>query len=264
MHGGYPFGYLLAAFGVIVLIPRFGWRAMFFAGLIPAAFTVFLASKTPESEASKQHRLPSLREMMRVAFAHGKGFAYLLLVMTVMTCLSHGTQDLYPDSMREAHGLWRTMTSYVAMSYNVAAVLGAIFFGRISEFVGRRRSMITALALSLIAIPAWVFGSTLPVLVAGSFAMQTGVQGAFGVIPAHLNELSPDPIRGLFPGFVYQPGVFFGSPAVAIEYALRDTIGYRWALTSFEATVIVLLIIMFSLGPERRGRSFVRETASSN
>jgi SHS family lactate transporter-like MFS transporter len=261
MQGGYPFGYLLAALGILVLMPRFGWRAMFFAGLLPAAFTVFLTSRAPESEAWKQNRAPSLWAMAKVAFAHGKAFLYLLLVMTVMTCLSHGTQDLYPDFLREAHGLSRNTVSYMAMLYNVGAVLGAIFFGRISEFVGRRRSMIAALTLSFLAIPAWAFGSTLAILVAGSFAMQTGVQGAFGVVPAHLNELSPDAIRGLFPGFVYQLGVLFGSPAVTVEYALRDSIGYRWALTSFEATVILLLIVIFSLGPERRGRSFVRREA---
>jgi MFS transporter, SHS family, lactate transporter len=262
MQGGYPFGYLLAALAVIVLIPRFGWRSMFFAGLIPAALTVFLASKAPESEAWRQHRVTSLWAMMKVAFAHGRSFMYLLLVMSVMTCLSHGTQDLYPDFLREIHGLPRNAISYVAMLYNVGAVLGAIFFGRISEFLGRRLSMIAALMLSLVAVPAWVFGSSLVVLVIGSFAMQTGVQGAFGVIPAHLNELSPDAVRGLFPGFVYQLGVLLGSPAVAIEYALRDTIGYRWALASFEGTVIVLLIVIFALGPERRGRSFVGKQAA--
>jgi SHS family lactate transporter-like MFS transporter len=145
------------------------------------------------------------------------------------------------------------------MLYNVGAVLGAIFFGRISERIGRRQSMITALALSLVAIPAWAFGNSLGLLLAGSFVMQTGVQGAFGVVPAHLNELSPDAIRGLFPGFVYQLGVLFGSSSVTIEYALRDRVGYQWALTLFEGCVILLLIVIYAVGPESRGRSFVRE-----
>jgi SHS family lactate transporter-like MFS transporter len=258
MQGGYPFGYLLAALAAILVIPRYGWRAMFFVGVPLAALTIYLASRAPESEAWRAHRVPSLRAMITVAFAHGRRFGYLLLVMSVMTCLSHGTQDLYPDFLRTEHGLSRDAVSYIAMFYNVGAVLGAIFFGRISERIGRRHSMIAALVLSLAAIPAWAFGQTLPLLIAGSFAMQTGVQGAFGVVPAHLNELSPDAIRGLFPGFVYQLGVLVGSPAVSIEYALRDLVGYHWALTLFEATVIAVLIVIFGFGPESRGRSFIR------
>ena len=261
MQGGYPFGYLLAALAVVVVLPHFGWRALFYTGIPLALVTVFLASKAPESVAWKQHRVPNLRTMFSVALAHGRRFGYLLLVMTMMTCLSHGTQDLYPDFLRSAHNLSRNAVSYIAMLYNVGAVLGAIFFGRMSERMGRRRSIIAALCLSSLAIPAWAFGNTLALLIVGSFAMQTGVQGAFGVVPAHLNELSPDAIRGLFPGFVYQLGVLCGSPAVAIEYALRDRMGYQWALTLFEAAVILLLVAIFAFGPENRGKSFVKEAA---
>ena len=136
------------------------------------------------------------------------------------------------------------------------AILGALFFGHISETIGRRRSIILALGVSLLSIPAWVFGSSLLALVLGSYFMQTGVQGAFGVIPAHLNELSPDAVRSLFPGFVYQLGVLIGSPAVSFEYALRNRPGYPWALTSFEACVILALCCIFTFGPERLGRNF--------
>ena len=116
--------------------------------------------------------------------------------------------------------------------------------------------MIAALVLSLMSIPAWAFGGGLLSLVLGSFVMQAGVQGAFGVIPAHLTELSPDAVRSLFPGFVYQLGVLVASPAVSFEYALRDHLGYPWALTFFELTVITSLILIFTFGPEKRGRSF--------
>ena len=116
--------------------------------------------------------------------------------------------------------------------------------------------MIAALILSLLSIPAWAFGGSVLMLVLGSFFMQTGVQGAFGVIPAHLNELSPDAVRSLFPGFVYQLGVLIASPAVSFEYLLRDHLGYPWALTVFEVAVILALIVIFALGPENRGRSF--------
>ena len=116
-----------------------------------------------------------------------------------------------------------------------------------------------ALVIALLSIPAWAFGTSLGVLVAGSYLMQTGVQGAFGVIPAHLNELSPDVVRSLFPGIVYQLGVLLASPATAVEYLLRDHFGYPWALTMFEVGVIVLMIVIFWFGPEARDRSFLRE-----
>ncbi len=258
MQGGYPMGYLLAAGTMLVVVPLFGWRATFFVGVIPAMFTVYLASKAPEPDAWKQHRLPSISSIFRVLLQHRKSFAYLLLVMTFMTCLSHGTQDLYPDFLKTEQDLSRTVVSYMAMFYNVGAILGALFFGHFSQTLGRRRSIIYAVSLSFLSIPAWAFGHSLWTLVAGSFLMQTGVQGAFGVIPAHLNELSPDAVRGLFPGFVYQLGVLISSPAVAIEYSLREKLGYRWALTTFEGVVILSLILIFAFGPEKLGKDFCK------
>jgi len=142
--------------------------------------------------------------------------------------------------------------------YNVGAIAGALSFGGFSERLGRRKAMIAALTLSLLSIPAWAFGGSILVLVVGSFLMQTGVQGAFGVIPAHLNELSPDAIRSLFPGFVYQLGVLIASPAVSFEFVLRDRLGYPLALTLFEFCVIASLILIFALGPEKRGKNFYR------
>ena len=139
---------------------------------------------------------------------------------------------------------------------------GALIFGSLSQKIGRRYSIMLALVISLVSIPAWAFGTSLTVLVIGSYLMQTGVQGAFGVIPAHLNELSPDAVRSLFPGFVYQLGVLVASPATAIEFVLRDHFGYPWALTMFEASVILLMILIFWFGPEARDRSFVREKMS--
>jgi SHS family lactate transporter-like MFS transporter len=195
-------------------------------------------------------------------------FFYLLLMMSIMLCLSHGTQDLYPDFLKSIPGITAQrvlgMKALYGMPilYNVGAIVGALIFGSLSQKIGRRYSIMLALVISLVSIPAWAFGTSLTVLVIGSYLMQTGVQGAFGVIPAHLNELSPDAVRSLFPGFVYQLGVLVASPATAIEFVLRDHFGYPWALTAFEASVILLMILIFWFGPEARDRSFMRAEKS--
>jgi len=267
MQGGYPFGYLLAAVGMLTIMPHLGWRAMFVVGSLLAVVIVILTYLSPESEAWKQHRMGSIANIFKTLFQHMGSFSYLLVVMVVMSCLSHGTQDLYPDflkslpSIKDALVLGMKPLYGIPIIYNIGAITGAIFFGYISERIGRRYAIMVALLLSLLAIPAWAFGSSVLMLVVGSYVMQTGVQGAFGVIPAHLNELSPDAVRSLFPGFVYQLGVLVASPAVSFEFFLRDQFGYPWALTLFEVIVIVLLLIIFALGPEQRGRHFLKRVS---
>ena len=265
MQGGYPFGYLLASVGMLTIMPHFGWRAMFVVGLSVTTLILIFTYLSPESEAWKQHRMGSVVSIFKTLFQHMRSFSYLLLVMVFMSCLSHGTQDLYPDFLKTLpvirHALVFGMKPLygIPIVYNIGAILGAILFGHYSERIGRRYAIIAALLLSLLAIPAWAFGGSMLTLVIGSFLMQTGVQGAFGVIPAHLNELSPDAVRSLFPGFVYQLGVFIASPAVSFEYFLRNRFGYPWALTLFEVVVIVALLFIFGFGPEKRGRSFSRK-----
>jgi MFS transporter, SHS family, lactate transporter len=266
MQAGYPMGYLLASVAMQALTPSFGWRSVFFVGAPVALLIVILTLFAPESEAWKQHRPASLKQIFDSMLHHKAMFFYLLLMMGVMLCLSHGTQDLYPDFLKSIPGVaGKSILGMKALYgmpilYNIGAILGALFFGQLSQKIGRRNSIMLALVVSLVSIPAWAFGTSLGVLVVGSYLMQTGVQGAFGVIPAHLNELSPDAVRSLFPGFVYQLGVLLASPATAIEFVLRDHFGYPWALTMFEGTVIVLMIIIFWFGPEARDRSFLRES----
>src|SRR4030095_11770958 len=122
--------------------------------------------------------------------------------------------------------------------------------------IGRRLSMASALGLCLFAMPGWAFGGSLAALAAGAFFMQVGVQGAWGIIPAHLNELSPDETRGLMPGFAYQLGILFAAPVNNIVYALRGWIGYSWALAAFQIANIFLLVIVLLLGRENKGRNF--------
>lgn len=257
IQSGYSIGYLLAAIAARFILPAWGWRPMFWIGGVPALLALYIRMKVPESEAWKQHRAPTVGAILRTAGSYWKSFAYLVVLMTLMMFLSHGTQDLYPDFLKTELQIQPANVSYIAMLYNVGAVLGAILFGHFSERIGRRYSMIAALGVCLLVIPLWAFGTTALLVTAGSFLMQVGVQGAWGVIPAHLNELSPDAARGLIPGLSYQLGILFAAPTNTVEYILRDAFGYRWALASFETATIVLLVLALLVGKEQRGKSFL-------
>lgn len=254
MQAGYSLGYLLAAVAVRTIEPHFGWTWMFLSGLFIAALVAVLTLLSPESLARKRASKASFGEILRTPFHYKKDFVYLVLLMTVITCLSHGTQDLYPDFLKSVHGFSNVIVSNITVLYNVGAIAGCLIIGHFSEKLGRRKSIMLALGISVISISAWAFGSSMGMLALGSFVMQFGVQGVFGVIPAHLTELSPDRVRSLFPGVVYQLGMLFGAPSVGIEFALRRGLGYSWALTSFELCTIAALFLLCIFGPERRGR----------
>jgi SHS family lactate transporter-like MFS transporter len=256
MQSGYPMGYLLAAVAIENVLPHFGWRAMFCIGFVVAILISILTLRSPESSAWQSHHQTSIGKMFLVLWENQTGFVYLLLVMTVMSCLSHGTQDLYPDFLKSTHGFPRSTVSSIAILYNICAIASSLFFGQLSELLGRRRTIMLALGVASIALYPWAFGVAPAMLIIGACLMQTGVQGTFGIIPAHLNELAPNAVRSLFPGFVYQLGVLLASPAVSIQYALQKRLGYPWALTLFEGAVIGSLIVIFGLGPERKGRDF--------
>ena len=263
MQSGYPLGYLLAALAMESVLPHLGWRAMFCVGFTVAILISILALRAPESSAWQLHHQRSIGTMFRVLWENRRGFAYLLLVMTVMSCLSHGTQDLYPDFLKSEHGFARTTVSDIAILYNLCAIASSAFFGHLSESLGRRHTIMLALGISLLALYPWAFGTAFSTLVAGACLMQFGVQGTFGVIPAHLNELAPNAVRSLFPGFVYQLGVLVASPAVSIQYALQRRLGYPKALTLFEGVVITSLLVIFFLGSERKGRDFRKADESA-
>jgi len=259
LQSGYSIGYLLAAMAARFLLPAWGWRPMFWIGALPALLALYIRTKVPESEAWKQHRAASTGQVLRIATQEWKRFLYLVVLMTFMMFLSHGTQDLYPDFLQEVHRASVSVRANIAIIYNIGAVVGAILFGHLSQVAGRRKGMIAALGLSLVMIPLWAFGGNLTVLVIGAFLMQAGVQGAWGVIPVHLNELSADATRGLMPGLTYQLGILLASPTNSIQYALRDRVGYRWAIAGFEVVTILMLAVLLLLGSERHGRSFVRD-----
>jgi SHS family lactate transporter-like MFS transporter len=258
LQSGYTLGYLLAAVAARFLLPAFGWRAMFWAGAAPALLALYIRTKVPESEAWKQHRAASTGEVLRIVGREWKRFVYLVVLMTFMMFLSHGTQDLYPDFLQEVHKLSAATRANVAIIYNCGAIVGALIFGHLSQLAGRRKGMMAALGLVLLVIPLWAFGHTLPLIVLSAFLIQMGVQGAWGVIPVHLNELSADAARGLMPGLAYQIGILLASPTNSIQYALRDRVGYQWAIAGFEIVTIAVLAVLLWRGKENHSRSFVR------
>jgi len=258
LQSGYSNGYLLAAVAARFLLPAWGWRAMFWVGALPALLALYIRFKVPESEAWKQHRVGSTGQVLRVVAKEWKRFAYLVVLMTFMMFLSHGTQDLYPDFLQEVHKVSAAMRANITIIANIGAVIGGIIFGHLSQVSGRRIGMMAAMSLSLCVIPLWAFGGSIPVVILGAFLMQAGVQGAWGVIPVHLNELAADAARSLMPGLAYQLGNLLASPNNSIQYALRGKVGYPWAIGGFAIVTIGTLAILLLWGKEEHSRSFVR------
>ena len=264
LQSGYSIGYLLAALAARFVLPTLGWRWMFWLGALPAFLALYIRTKVPESEAWKQHRVETTGQVLRVVAGNWKRFAYLAALMTFMMFLSHGTQDLYPDFLKEVHHIAASSVANFAVLYNNGAVAGAVVFGALSQRVGRRKGMMAALGLCLLMIPAWAFGGRVAVVVASSVILQMGVQGAWGVIPVHLNELAADAVRGLMPGLSYQLGILFASPTNTIQYTLREHFGYGRALAGFELVTILALLLLLWRGAEAHGRSFLKQAPAES
>ncbi len=256
LQSGWAVGYLLAAVAARFILPAWGWRAMFWAGGVPALLVLYVRARVPEPEAWKANRVQNTGAILKTITRDSKSFIYLVLLMTLMMFLSHGTQDLYPDFLKSAHHIAAKTVASIAILYNFGAILGSVLFGQFSEKYGRRRGMTVALVLSLVVIPLWAFGRSAASLALAAVLMQMGVQGAWGIIPAHLNELAPASSRSLLPGLAYQLGILIAAPTNTFEYALRNRLGYAWALSAFELAVIVMGMIVINLGRERRGLDF--------
>jgi len=252
----------VAALAARFILPVWGWRAMFWIGGLPALLALYVRAKVPESEAWQRHKASSLGDLFRTLAANGKQVFYLIVLMALMNFLSHGTQDLYPDFLATVHHLSGATVAWMAVLYNLGAVVGAVIFGWLSGPWGRRRSMLAAFALSVCVIPFWAFGAGVWLLAVAAFLMQAGVQGAWGIIPVHLNELAPEKARGLVPGFSYQIGILIAAPTSNIEYALRDHFGYGKAMGGFELLILIGVGLAVWLGPERTGRDFLAAAAS--
>ena len=191
---------------------------------------------------------------------HAGVFAFLVVLMFAFNSFSHGTQDLYPTFLQKNLQLTPKMVSLIAIVFNIGALLGGILFGSLSERIGRRRAILIAAVLSVPIIPLWAFSKTVPLLALGGFLMQFMVQGAWGVIPAHINELSPDTLRGFFPGFAYQLGVVFAASSAQMEALMAKHLSYSHAMGIFAATVLAAGAVAIAFGPEAHGIRFGRDS----
>jgi SHS family lactate transporter-like MFS transporter len=261
LQEGYAVGYLLAAGAFYTVFPRWGWRAMFFIGVIPALLTLSIGMKVQESEAWRQART-DWSTYRSAIFGNLRLFLYLVALLTMMNCFSHGTQDLYPAYLQLQRHYNVNTTAMVSAISMAGAILGGLIIGSLSNHHGRRRSMIAAALLAVCVIPLWVFAPNMPLVIIGAFMMQFMVQGAWGVIPAHLNELSPPAARGFFAGFAYQMGVLFASRIGYIEAVLGEHFSYAAAMGVLAATVFLVGSIVIWAGPEAKGVSFVKDAGS--
>jgi MFS transporter, SHS family, lactate transporter len=265
LQEGYALGNLVAAVVFRTIYPLFeahypgnGWRVMFVVGGLPALLSFFIRSKVKESEAWAEHRT-DWRTYRRSIFQHWRRFLYLVLLMAMMNFISHGTQDIYPTLLKNFGFIPTEVADITALSA-VGAIIGGLAFGYYSDRTGRRRAMITALLCALVMIPFWLSGHSTARILIGVFLMQFFVQGAWGVIPAHINELSPGHLRGFFPGFAYQLGVLGASSIPFLESWLGEMFSYTQAMGGLVTVVLIGGAVVTFLGPEAHGVSF-RKTA---
>jgi MFS transporter, SHS family, lactate transporter len=322
LQEGYAVGYLLASCAYFLILPHFGWRAMFFIGGLPALLAWFIRRKVKESavwERTRRKDWSALWESVRshmliyfvgaaaialldyalvaahlypfsaarasadaptlfwragavlivaalvffmadvtwhMAVGHRKLFFYLVALMTMMNFVSHGTQDMFPTFLKVQRGLSPQLTAVVSIIANIGALLGGICVGFFSDRFGRRRGMILSLLLAVAMIPLWAYAPTTGLLMLGAFLMQFMVQGAWGVIPAHITELSPDSVRGFLPGFAYQCGVLIAGTVGYLEAVFARRMNYANAMAVTALTVFLICALVVALGREKRGIEF--------
>ncbi|PYT79476.1 MAG: MFS transporter [Acidobacteria bacterium] len=257
LQEGYALGFLLAAGAYRFVYPHWGWRPLFFVGIVPALATLFVCAKVQEPEAWHRSRT-DWTSYRRAIYGNWRRFAYLVVLMAMVNFISHGTQDMYPTYLQKQHGFNPERTSDFTAFSMVGAILGGLAFGYFSDHKGRRFAMITALLLACVLIPMWVFVPSPALILAGGFLMQFMVQGAWGVIPAHINELSPDALRGFFPGFAYQLGVLIASGSAYFEASMARSMSYGRAMGLFALIVLVVGAMVVGLGPEEHRVEFGR------
>ena len=268
-QAGYPLGYLLASITFGLLMPVIGWRGLFIIGVVPILLAVFIFFKVDESPIWLASR-GTTGQKTKVAFwpavrAQWPILVFAIVLMAAFNYFSHGTQDLYPTFLLVQHGFAVSTVSIIAICYNIAAILGGLLAGTLSERFGRKRIIIIFAALALPCIPLWAFASGSLWLGVGAFLMQFMVQGAWGVIPVYLNELVPEGTRAVLPGFVYQLGNVIASPNATIQALIARGNGgnYGLALAIVAGSVAIIIVVLMSFSRETRGKNFANTTTQA-
>ena len=201
---------------------------------------------------------------------HWKLAVYAILLMTGFNFFSHGTQDLYPTFLRVQHHFDDATVTFITVVLNVGAIVGGLFFASLSQSFGRRRTVILVALMALPVIYFWASAQTAAMLALGAFLMQICVQGAWGVVPVHLNELSPGHVRGTFAGTVYQLGNLIASINAVFQAELAESgkqfLGlqhYSLALAVVACFAALLIATMMFLGPEARNVEMGRAAPAS-
>jgi len=258
LQEGYIVGYLVAALVYGTLFSIIGWRGMFIIGALPAFLVIYIRAKVEESPAWLKGQRSKVGEsrLGKDVFKYLGSFLFLVVLMFAFTSFSHGTQDLYPTFLEKNHHLTPHVVGLVAIIYNIGALLGGIVGGTLSERIGRRRAIVISAALAMPVIPLWAYSHTVPLIALGSFLMQFMVQSAWGVVPAHLNELSPPAVRGTFPGLAYQLGNLLASRNVVMQAKLVERHyngNYAPVLAGTVLIVATLVAVVSWSGSEKRG-----------
>lgn len=267
LQEGYALGYLLAALAYLLVHSEFGlsWRWLFALSVIPALISLIIRSRVEESEAwaASKKKMQITETRLRDIFLDKKiirRFVYLILLMTAFNWMSHGTQDVFPTFLKATSdggaGLSAGTASWIAVVYNIGAIIGGLVFGTLSERFGRRYTIAFCAVIGLPIIPLFAYSHTAGMLALGSFLMQVAVQGAWGIIPAHLTELSPDSIRGFYPGVTYQLGNCLAAFNLPIQQNLAASHGYPFALAVTIAPVLVAVLLLVLFGKEAKGVHF--------
>lgn len=267
LQEGYAFGYLLASVGSLVVMDWLGlsWRWLFGLSIVPALISLIIRYRVQESEIweAAQDRMKLTNTRIRDVLRDGaiiRRFVYLVLLMTAFNWMSHGTQDVYPTFLgsgaNHGAGLSSVTVKWIVVVYNVGAIIGGLFFGTLSQRFSRRYTVIFCALLGLPMVPLFAYSRTAAMLCLGSFLMQVCVQGAWGVIPAHLTELSPDAIRGLYPGVTYQLGNLLAAFNLPIQERLAESHGYPFALAATIVPVLLAVTVLTLIGKDATGIRF--------
>src|SRR5467141_3592996 len=265
LQQGYAVGYLLAALVYWIVFPHFGWRGLFIAGALPAFLVIYIRARVPESPVWQRARAQQQPRVKMSIFVrqHGALFIYAALLMTAFNYMSHGTQDLYATFLEKQRGFGVSAKSMISIVYATGAICGGAVMGFLSQQWGRRRVIILSAICGMLLIPLWIFAPSTALLIMGGFLIQFMVQGAWGVVPVHLNELSPPEFRGTFPGLAYQLGNFAAAYAAQQQAWLAEHFrlangepNYALTMALVEAVVFLVIIFLAAIGREERGKEF--------